>query len=139
MWEILVKMGVILRSDINNDINPEIAAYLKDMLYGAKTADDLIGMLKSRQYRLEINYDDLNTIPNEETAFAVHSINAMYDALKSGNTDLAYDIANVWQALSAIHLLSDKNSVDSFNSVYISNVNSKWKKDILPKLLFIRK
>ena len=27
MWEILVKMGVILRSDINNDVNPEIAAY----------------------------------------------------------------------------------------------------------------
>ena len=41
MWEILVKMGVILRSDINNDVNPEIAAYLKDMLYGEKKADNI--------------------------------------------------------------------------------------------------
>ena len=141
MWEILARMGVILRSDINNEICIEITTYLKEMIYGLKSADELLEMLYKKRYLPEMKYEGWyvgTPVPNEETAFVVQTVNVMYTALKNGNTELAYDIADLWQALPEKRFLSDKGSIDIFNSVYIENVNRKWKEQLIPKLLLIQ-
>ena len=142
MWEILARMGVILRSDINNEISTEIVTYLKDMIYGLKTADELLEMLNRKRYLPEMNYEGWyvgTPVPNEETAFVVQTVNVIHTALKNGNTELACDIADLWQALPEKRFLSDRNSIDIFNSVYIDNINRKWKENLIPKLLLIKK
>ena len=142
MWEILARMGSILRSDIESDINIEIVTYLKDMLYGLRSSDELIEMLNKKRYLPEMKREGWyvgSPIPNEETAFAVQSINIMFTALKNGNTELASDIADVWQALPEKRFLSDKTTIDIFNSVYVDNINRKWNEQLLPKLLLIKK
>ena len=66
-------------------------------------------------------------------------MNVLYTALTNGNSELAYDVADVIQALPEKRFLSDKVSVDAFNSIYIGTVNKKWKEKILPDLLLIKK
>lgn len=142
MWEFLARIGVILRSDIENKLNIKIVSDLKDIFYGLKTADELIEMLNEKKYLPEMNYEGWyvgSPVPNEETAFAVQSVNVLYTALCNGNTELAYDIADVIQALPEKRFLSDKVSVDAFNSIYIGTVNKKWKENILPELIVIKK
>ena len=138
MWEFLARIGVILRYDIENKINIKIVSDLKDIFYGLKSADELIEMLNEKNYLPEMHYEGWyvgSPIPNEETAFAVQAVNVLYTALCNGNTELAYDIADVIQALPEKRFLSDKVSVDAFNSIYIGTVNKKWKEDILPQSL----
>ena len=142
MWELLARIGSILRADIENKINLRIVTDLKDVFYGLKTADELIEMLHEERYLPEMNYEGWYVgipVPNEETAFAVQSVNVLYTALSNGNTELAYDVADVIQALPEKRFLSDKVSVDAFNSIYIGTVNNKWKEKILPDLMVIRK
>lgn len=142
MWEILARMGVILRSDINDEICLEIATALKEMLYGLKKPDELLEMLNKRRYLPEMNYEGWyvgTPVPNEETAFVVQSVNVLHTSLKNGNYELASDIADVLQALPEKRFLSDKASIDIFNSIYIDNVNNKWKEKLLPYLLVIKK
>lgn len=142
MWELLARIGVILRSDIDNKFNLKIVSTLKDVLYGLKPADELIEMLNEKNYLPEMRYEGWfvgTPVPNEETAFVVQSVNVLYTALSNGNTELAYDVADVIQAMPEKRFLSDKVSVEVFNSVYIGTVNKKWKEDIIPKLLVIRK
>ncbi len=142
MWELLARIGAILRADIDNKINLRIISDLKDAFYGLKTADELIEMLHEKRYLPEMNYEGWyvgTPVPNEETAFAVQSVNVLYTALTNGNSELAYDVADVIQALPEKRFLSDKVSVDAFNSIYIGTVNKKWKEKILPDLLLIKK
>ena len=97
MWEFLARIGVILRSDIENKLNIKIVSDLKDIFYGLKTADELIEMLNEKKYLPEMNYEGWyvgSPVPNEETAFAVQSVNVLYTALCNGNTELAYEIAH---------------------------------------------
>ena len=142
MWELLARIGSILRADIENKINLRIVTDLKDVFYGLKTADELIEMLHEKRYLPEMNYEGWYVgipVPNEETAFAVQSVNVLYTALSNGNTELASDVADVIQALPEKRFLSDKVSVDAFNSIYIGTVNNKWKEKILLDLMVIRK
>lgn len=142
MWEILARMGVIIRSDDHNEISLEIAAYLKDMIYGLKTADELLEMLNKKRYLPEMNYEGWyvgTPVPNEETAFVVQTVNVMHTALKNSNRELVNDIADIWQALPEKRFLSDKVSIDIFNSVYVDSINRKWKENLIPKLLLIKK
>ena len=142
MWELLARIGVILRSDIENENNLKIISYLKDVFYGLKDADELIDMLNEKRYLPEMRYEGRYVgipVPNEETAFAVQAVNVLYTSLCNGNTELAYDIADVIQALPEKRFLYDKVSVDCFNSVYIGSFNRKWKENILPELLVLRK
>lgn len=142
MWELLARIGAIIRSDIDNGFNVTIITDLKEVIYGLRSADEFIEMLHKKKYLPEMDYEGWYVgipVPNEETAFAVQAVNVLYMALSNGNTELAYDVADVLQALPEKRFLSDKLSVDAFNSIYIETVNRKWKEDILPKLLLIRK
>ena len=112
------------------------------MLYGLKKPDELLEMLNKRRYLPEMNYEGWyvgTPVPNEETAFVVQSVNVLHTSLKNGNYELASDIADVLQALPEKRFLSDKASIDIFNSIYIDNVNNKWKEKLLPYLLVIKK
>ena len=72
------------------------------------------------------------------TQFAVKAVNSVLTTLKTGTIEVAYDIADILQALPDVSCLSDKKAVKEFNNTYINALAEKWDNlNLVPKLSVI--
>lgn len=119
----LIKItAVFIRANVDSGEALKAADTLADLTDGRISAEDAVSIISSLlKSQLEIR----ECVPNEATAFAVTSIRELGKALHERDLGLAYDIADILQALHEKKFISDKRSVSDFNKVYIKQFNKK--------------
>ena len=86
------------------------------------SAEDAVSVISSL---LKCELEIKECVPNEATAFTVISVKELRKALTERDLGLAYDIADILQALPEKKFISDKRSVSDFNKDYIKQFNKK--------------
>lgn len=141
MWNLVIRFGLVIRSDIEDKDNIALTMTVKDVLLGKadfSAADSMLVKL-SEKHGLDMkNADGCEPIPNALTQFAVKAVNSVLTTLKTGTIEVAYDIADILQALPDVSCLSDKKAVKEFNNTYINALAEKWDNlNLVPKLSVI--
>ncbi|HNZ98730.1 hypothetical protein [Ruminococcus sp.] len=122
MTDIIRKAAVFIRANAESAQGQRAAAALADMIDGNITAEEgLAALSECLGCELQIK----STVPNEATAFVVFSAREIRSAFDSGNAELAWNIADILQALPENMYLSDKKAVSAFNKTYIRKFNKK--------------
>ncbi len=140
MWSFLIDLGRILTFDINNKENVALVTTVREMFMGMRSCDSTYEFTNNfvQKYNCPLTVSKiLRAVPNEETSFVVQTVNVLNTALKSGNFDVAYDIADVLKSLPDTEILKNKNAVRDFNKTHITVLNQKWENLLVPKLLVI--
>ena len=129
MWNLVIRFGLVIRSDIEDKDNIALTMAVKDALLGKAdfaAADSLLVKLSEKHGLNMENAVNCETIPDELSQFAVKAVNSVLTTLKTGTIEVAYDIADILQALPDISCLSDKKAVKEFNKTYIIPLAEKW-------------
>ncbi len=129
MWNLVIRFGLVICSDIEDKDNIALTMAVKDALLGKAdfaAADSLLVKLSEKHGLNMENAVNCETIPDELSQFAVKAVNSVLTTLKTGTIEVAYDIADILQALPDISCLSDKKAVKEFNKTYIIPLAEKW-------------
>ena len=122
MTGLLKITAVFIRANIDSDEALKAADALAALTDSRISAEAAVSVISSFLHKdLEIR----ECVPNEATAFAVTSVRELYKALTERDLGLAYDIADILQALPEKKFISDKRSVSDFNKIYIKQFNKK--------------
>ena len=119
----LIKItAVSIRANVGSEDAMKAADTLADLTDGRISAEDAVSIISSLlKSQLEIR----ECVPNEATAFTVTCVKELRKALTERDLGLAYDIADILQALPEKKFISDKRSVSDFNKDYIKQFNKK--------------
>ena len=129
MWNLVIRFGLVIRSDIEDKDNIALTMAVKDALLGKAdfaAADSLLVKLSEKHGLNMENAVNCETIPDELSQFAVKAVNSVLTTLKTGTIEVAYDIADILQALPDVSCLSDKKAVKDFNKAHVIPLAEKW-------------
>ena len=137
MWDMIRRAAAVIRLSPSGDDSYAITEILHEALGGRMTADEAAKKLSgvrsiSAYYRDPMRYTA--DIPNTATAFAVYAVNGLYDAVRWGDTALVQDIAYVLSSLPERDMLRDAHTVHEINRVYITPLNTRYGRHILPEI-----
>ncbi len=122
MLDLIRKTAVFIRADIRSAKSIRTAEVLECLIDGSLAEDAAVSEISAcLNFESRINY----CVPNNATAFVVFSVKALNKALSGNDFGLAYDIADILQALPEKEYLKDKKAVFSFNKTYILKFNKK--------------
>ena len=119
----LIKIAaVFIRANVDSEEALKAADTLVDLTDGRISAEAAASVISSL---LKCELEIRECVPNEATAFVVNSVKELRKALTEHDLGLAYDIADILQALPEKKFISDKRSVSDFNKDYIKQFNKK--------------
>ena len=96
MLDLIRKTAVFIRADIRSAKSIRTAEVLESLIDGKLAEDTAISEISAcLNFESRINY----CVPNNATAFVVFSVKALNKALSGNDFGLAYDIADILQAL----------------------------------------
>ena len=122
MTELIRSAAIFIRANVDSDEALKTAEALAELTDGRIPAEAAVSVISSFLHR---DFEIREYVPNEATAFVVTSVKELHKALTERDLGLAYDIADILQALPESKLIGDKRSVSDFNKVYIKQFNKK--------------
>ena len=122
MLDLIRKTAVFIRADVCSANSIRTAEVLESLIDGRLAEDAAVSEISAcLNCESRIKY----CVPNNATAFVVFSLKALNKALSRNDFGLAYDIADILQALPEKEYLKDKKAVSLFNKTYIRKFNKK--------------
>ena len=135
-WENLERIFILIRFDIKNKNNTQIADIvihvINNNLSNSELCEMISGLIPSWKKQLIFLSAEETEVPcsKEIKLFIIKTLEFMKTYLSNLQYDTAYDIADILQGLYGIILANSKKSLKQYWKAYIKPFQKKWNSNI---------